>query len=270
MYAERPFVNTHDPEVLYTKSKKELFRDVIEAEHNGIKLDMADYLSAYLNSGGYTLRVEKGDLPEPNKPLIFALNHHSRQRFFTTEESLRAVAIASVSARDAGVTDKHIAWMVRHLPIPQIGIGKMARQVQNATGTVFDSVPAKTVKKLSVKDFIPRFRETMTETDANWLISTVASRVQNNNALGSFPEQEPTFELRPFHRNFPRTLGALKLLTSDYQIATLACFYEGNVARAVYGPIVEVSKDSNEQDTATKVMQGIAYGMPKSLRGPYA
>lgn len=210
------------------------------------------------------------EVPNSDKPLLLALNHHSRQRFFTTEESLRAVAIASVSAREYGITDKHIAWMIRELPIPPVGIGKMARQVQNATGSVFDSVPARTIRRLSLKGGIPSFKETMTKDDTNSLITRVAHRVQRGNALGVFPEQEPTFKLRPYHRNFSRTLDTLKLLTPEYQISTMACFYEGNVAHAVYGPVIDVQRDSDAREIATLVMRGIAQGMPQHLRGVYA
>lgn len=269
MAIEHGFRHAHHPDVLHTKSRKELFRDVIEAEYNGVRHHLVDYLSAYLKACGYKLKVVNGEVPNSDKPLLLALNHHSRQRFFTTEESLRAVAIASVSAREYGITSKPIAWMIRELPVPPVGIGKMARQVQNATGIVFDSIPAKTVKKLSFKGFVPRYRETMTPEDANSLITRVVDRVQSGNALGVFPEQEPTFELRPYHRNFTRTLDTLKLLTPEYQISTMACFYEGNTAFAVYGPVIDVRQDSPAAETATLVMKGIASGMPRNLRGAY-
>lgn len=269
MQAERSFISAHHPEVLHTKTKKELFKEVIEAAHNGVRHNMEDYLSAFLNSEGYKLYVEKGEAVDSSKPLIVALNHHSRQRYFTTEESLRTVAIASVSARDHGVTEKHIAWMVRELPIPPVGIGKMARQVQNATGPVFDSVPAKTVKKLTFRRGIPQLRETMTKDDTTSLVTRVASKVQNGNALGIFPEQEPTFQLKPHHRNFERTLNSLKLLAPEYQIATLSVFYEGKLAHAIYGPVLEFTRESDARQTAIQVMQGIARNMPRDLRGPH-
>ncbi len=270
MSVESPFISTHHPSRLAEKSEKELFRDVIEAEYNGVKLDMVPYLDAFIRVGGFTLKTEKGDLPDPNKLLIIAVNHHSRQRFFTTKESLRVVGIATVSTRNEGISEKDIAWMVRHLPIPLVGIGKMARQVQNATGPVFDSIPARTVKKLSIKGFVPRYRETMTNEDTISLIKRVTHRVQNNFALGVLPEQEPSFELKPYHRNFARTLDNLKLLSSDYQIATIASFYERNLAFAVYGPVIGIQKETDIHEAATKVMKGIAQGLPRKLKGHYA
>lgn len=270
MSVESPFISAHHPSRLAEKTEKELFRDVIEAQYNGVKLDMVPYLDAYIKVGGFTLKTEKGDTPDPKKLLVIAVNHHSRQRFFTTKESLRVVGIASVSTRNEGISEKNIAWMVRHLPIPLIGIGKMARQVQNATGPVFDSLPAKTVKKFSMKRLIPRYRETMTDEDTKSLMARVAHRVQNDFALGVLPEQEPGFELKPYHRNFTRTLNNLKLLSSDYQIETLATFYERNLAFAIFGPIISIQKDTDANDAATATMKGIAQGMPRKLRGFYA
>ncbi len=270
MSVESPFISTHHPSRLAEKSEKELFRDVIEAQFNGVKLDMVPYLDAFIKIGGFTLKAEKGDLPDPNKLLVIAVNHHSRQRFFTTKESLRVVGIASVSTRNEGISEKDIAWMVRQLPIPPIGIGKMARQVQNATGPVFDSIPARTIKKLSMKGIIPRYRETMNKEDTNSLMTRVIHRVQNNYALGVLPEQEPGFELKPYHRNFVRTLENLKLLSTHYQITTLASFYERNIAFAVYGPVIGIQKETDVHEAATEVMKGIAQGLPRKLRGHYA
>lgn len=270
MSVESPFVSADHPDRLAEKSEKELFRDVIEAAHNGVKLDLVNYLDAFIRAGGFTLKTERGDPPDPNKPLLIAVNHHSRQRFFTTKESLRVVGIATVSARNEGISEKDIAWMVRELPIPFIGIGKMARQVQNATGPVFDSIPAKTVVKFSMRGIVPRFRETMTKADTSSLITRVTHRVQNNYALGVLPEQEPGFELKPYHKNFARTLDNLKLLSSNYQIATLACFYENNLAFAVYGPVIEITRDTDVHEASTEVMKGIAQGLPRKLKGHYA
>lgn len=264
------FISAHHPDILRTKSKKELFRDVIEADTNGVQHDMVDYLDAFLHSEGYKLHVETGDKIDPDLPLVIAPNHHSRQRFFTTEESLRTVAIASVSARDHNVTDKHIAWLVRELPIPTVGIGKMARKVQNATGSVFNSVPAKTSRKFTFKGGVPAIKETMTREATNSLLSRVANRVRSGNALGVFPEQEPTWELKNHHPNFERNINNMKLLSPNYQIATLACFYEGKTAFAIYGPVVNVGLNSDASEIANLVMRGIAQGMPRDLRGPYS
>lgn len=270
MERQHPFVSAHDPEVLLGKSKKELFRDVIEAEYNGVRLNMVDYLSSFLNSEGYKLYIENGQALDPSKPLVIALNHHSRQRFFTTEESLRAVAIASVSARNGGVTDKHIAWMIRMLPIPAIGIGKMARQVQNATGIVFDSLPATTVKKFSLRGGVPKYYETMTKADASSLNIRVASRIQNNYALGTFPEQEPSFGLKPYHPNFANNIDRLRLVAPEYQVATRAIFYQGKLAHAIYGPRIDVHAGTDPHEASTTIMRGIASGMPRKLRGYYS
>ncbi len=269
MAVESPFIGLYNPDRLAGKPKKQLFQEVIDAQRDGIQLNIIEYLDAFLRSEGYTLKIETGEIPDPDKPLVLAVNHHSRQRFFTTEESLRTVGIASVSARQAGVTDKSIAWMVRQLRIPPVGIGKMARQVQNATGPVFDSIPARTIKRLSRKGKALKYRETMTDEDTQSLLERVAHRVQNGFALGVFPEQEPSFSLRPYHRNFARTLGNLKFLSPDYQVLTLACFYEGKVARAVYGPVIDIKKETNVQEAATAVMHGIAQGMPIKLQGAY-
>lgn len=267
MQTERSFVSAHHPEVLHTKSKKQLFKEVIEAEHNRVKHNMVDYLSAFLNSEGYRLYVEKGEAIDPNKPLVVALNHHSRQRYFTTEESLRAVAIASVSARNEAITDKHIAWMIRKLPIPLVGVGKLARQVQNATGTVFDSLPATTVKKFSLSRGL---YETMTKPDTDSLNIRIANRVLRGDALGSFPEQEPSFELRPYHINFANNVHRLRAIAPEYQVASLAVFYEGKLAHAIWGPVINVDKQSDHHEKAGEIMLGIAAGMPRDLRGHYA
>lgn len=253
---------------LKTKNKRELFRDVIEADGRGDQLSLPNYLGAYLHSCGITVKSEFQETPATDKQLVIALNHHSRSNYFTTEESLRAVGIATTSAIDSGLTQKHIAWIIRELKISPIGIGKQARQVQNATIGVFGTIPARIEKKLTRKGVLPVLRDRLT--NIAQMVEKIAYNVNAQNAIGLFPEQEPTWELRPFHRNYPRVLDGLKFLVDEVQIATLAISYEGNVANARWGPIILVDKNTDTIEAANNTMKGIASGMPSHLRGHYS
>jgi hypothetical protein len=272
MSVEKPFFSTHHPSRLATKSEKELFTDVKEAKHNGVQLDLVDYLGAFLKSGNIILKTEAQSPVDPNKLLIIASNHHSRSKRFTTRESLRTVGIVSVSARKAGVSPSHIAWLIKELEIPAIGIGKMPREVQNATIDVFGSIPARFKSSIERAGIFPKFvSKPINAAEVN---EKIGLNFEAGNNIGIFPEQEPSFKLLQHHPSYPAVLGLARrhaqLQGKELEMATLAVFYEDNVAHAAWGPRFDIKPNCDLGTIAAESMLGIASKMPQKLRGYYA
>lgn len=261
------FLQTNELARLMTLPKKAIFEEVKLAGESRQELHLQNYLRAFLNSDNISVRAEFQQKPDPNKPLVIVPNHLTRQSQFTTEESLKIVAIASIGSHDAGMTDKHIAWIIRDLAIPPVGIGKLAREVQNACAVCFGAIAVKTEKKFYRKGKFPSYGDRITNSSEVHI--KVAQNVKSGNNIGFFPEQEPTKELKQHHKFYPRFLDGLKLLSEETQLLPASIFHEGNIARVNFGRIINLNRDTDSKAAAKTTMIRIANNLPRRLRGDY-
>ncbi|GEM_PF-7022322 len=253
---------------LPAKNLKELMKSVVVSAEAGERRDLSQDLRGMLAFLGVGLKAEFFDKPDSSVPLIIAPNHHARRALFSTMESMAIVAISTVSAEDLDLIDNHTAWVIRKLDVHRFGPGILARKVQNATIVTMGSIPVVVDRKLKMRGFIPKFKETLANKSA--LAQLIAANVTDGNNIGFFPEQKPSHELQPCHPNFARFLDGFKFVADKFQILPLAIHYEDkSTARANFGPVITMDRQSPSDEAALLTMKRIARGLPSHLRGVY-
>lgn len=269
MSNERPYGFYEQGPRPVPKSVKELFQSVVASAERGETRDLHQDLRDYLSVQGVELKAEHQGLPDPNKLLIITPNHHLRKALFSTGESLNIVALSTIGAADAGVSAKHTAWIIKQLDVHKVGPGILARKVQNATIPCYGQIPIKVKRKLERNgSILPRLREKFANIDQ--FQGLVFKNIMEGNNIGYFPEQTPTRELKQFDPNYPKFIRGLQKNVGEFQIIPVSNYYEGNIAHARFGQVIQVTPESDPSEVARRTMQRIAANLPRRLRGVYS
>lgn len=252
------------PQTETAKSEKQLFYEILEAKRLVINLNATAFMREFLDAKNIEVHASFEESADPTKPVIFTPNHYDGGKTFSpsTVESMKNIAIVTVSAIEQGITDKYFAWFIKYLPIPLVPLpGKLARMVQNAAPEVFDYIGVKIINGKIVN---------LAEMKAQYDNSK-----ENNYAIGYFPEQEPTRTISTPHPNFEVFLKYTSkiLYQTEVQIVPVSLTFNKRTANVHFGKIMHFGPEMSSDAMAkipTDVMSTIAANLPPELRGPYA
>lgn len=250
------------------RSRDELLESVVESAKRGEKRDFEPDMRDFLDLSGIRVKAELQEAHDPSKFLLVSPNHHSRNRGYSTLESLYLVATSSVAAYDLNLADKHTAWVIKKVDEPKIGPQQLERSVQNATITAYGTIPIRVEKKLVWNGLMPKIRDWFANRDE--FRTQVAQNIANGNNIGYFPEQKPSRRLKEFHPAFPKFVADIQKGVGEFQMRPVAIFYEDNIARVNYGRVVRIMPDSDSVDVVQQTMLEISRNLPKKLQGKYS
>lgn len=184
------------------KNRNELLASVVESAKKGERREFEPDMRDFLDLSGISVKAESQEAHNPSKFLIVAPNHHSRNRGYSTLESLYLVATSSVAAYDLNLADKHTAWVIKEVDEPKFGPQQLERAVQNATPVTYGTIPIRVEKKIVWNGIVPKLKDWFANRDE--FRAQVAQNIASGNNIGYFPEQKPSRHLKEFHPAFPK------------------------------------------------------------------